>query len=241
MQVSQQSSQTAQLHLVVATEDGRLLQFMKSVFPSQSYELVHAFGATAVATLLDRGDWSLAVLDALEGLGTALFLCRGLKASLPTVPVAVIGAGGTEAWERAAIAAGAADYLSRPLDPKVFSARLLDLHASPSTRIPVVISVGPFFIDCGGRRVLVHGTPILLTTTQYRVLTHLAQNSDQIVSYEEIATIALGNASANGLRLRVRQCVFHLTRRLGPAGNLIVNERSAGYRLKCKRIPNASS
>ncbi len=79
------------------------------------------------------------------------------------------------------------------------------------------------------RRVSVNGTPVTIAPLEWRLLIALVRHKDQVLSPVQLLELAWNDPAGVGPE-RVKFAVLRLRRKLGPAGQYIVNVRGFGYR-----------
>lgn len=90
--------------------------------------------------------------------------------------------------------------------------------------------VGALQIDRQEHAVSFRGEPITLTPTEYGLICCLAENVGRMVSYNELARQVYQHSVSEGdTNILLKTHIHNLRRKLDP--DLIVNVRSAGYRL----------
>jgi two-component system phosphate regulon response regulator PhoB len=92
------------------------------------------------------------------------------------------------------------------------------------------LSVGPLVVDLVAHRVTVKGDRVRVTAMQMRLLAHLIEHRDQVVTRAELLKQVWGyqgNVQTRTVDIHVQR----LRERLGPAAQLITTVRGIGYRL----------
>ncbi len=122
------------------------------------------------------------------------------------------------------------------LDGPLLSRRLEHLMTSPHSPskhdLPDqgVLQVGPIRLTPEKYEVTIHGQPIQLTLTQFRLLLVLARRPGWVCSSEQIShqlkQFSIGADSGS-----VKTHIYLLRKRLGQAGRLIETVRGMGYRI----------
>jgi len=172
------------------------------------------------------------MLPGLDGLEVA----RLLKANPATgdIPIIILTAKGEEADVVSGLELGADDYIRKPFSVRVLIARIravLRRAAQAPVAMAAAVTVGDLLVHPGRHEVLVGGTPVNLTRTEFRVLHVLASRPGWVFSRCQIAdAIHEGDGLVTDRSVDVQ--IVALRRKLGVAGSRIETVRGVGYRLR---------
>jgi two-component system KDP operon response regulator KdpE len=155
-----------------------------------------------------------------------------------TVPIIVVTARGSEADKVRGLAAGADDYVTKPLSFPELVARVA--AALRRARGPAGARAALATIDLPGlrldglsHRVEVEGSVVHLTPTEYRLLRHLADRPGVLVPHAELLVAVWGSGYREDHHL-LRVTIRNLRARLAgaaPNRRFIETEYGLGYRL----------
>jgi two-component system OmpR family response regulator len=172
------------------------------------------------AVVLDLG------LPKIDGL---TILRRWRDAGL-TVPVLILTARGSWHEKVHGIDGGADDYVAKPFRMEEVLARLRALIRRASGQVSVELRCGPVALDPRAARVTVNGTPVRLTSHEFRVLSYLMHHRGRVISQGELNEhIYAENLDRDSNTVEV--FIGRLRRKLGAAS--IVTIRGLGYRMDC--------
>ena len=130
-------------------------------------------------------------------------------------PVLVLTARSAERDKVRGLNAGADDYLTKPFSRVELLARLQAIRRRQVTTSPAntAFDDGRIRLDFVNQRVTLSGEPVLLTPTEYRLLSALVRHSGQILSADQLIELAWDDPS--GLApARVKYAVLRLRRKL---------------------------
>ena len=172
------------------------------------------------------------LLPGMDGLEVA----RRLKkdASTKEIPVIMVTAKGEEADIVAGLEVGAEDYITKPFSRKVLIARVravLRRKASPPADDQEAMSVHDLTIHPGRREVLVKGKPVVLTFTEFGILSFLARRPGWVFTRSQIVDAVKGDEYFVTDRA-VDVQIVGLRKKLGSAAKVIETVRGVGYRFK---------
>jgi DNA-binding response OmpR family regulator len=170
----------------------------------------------------------LVLLDVmLPGVG-GVSVCRSIREQ-SVVPVVMLTARSDPIDVVVGLEAGADDYVTKPFEPAVLSARLRAVlrRVAPPAASPL-LRVGDLEIDRDGMEVRAAGRPVALTPTEYRLLLELAERPGTVCSRERLLEDVWGYVWAGDTRL-VDMHVRRLRVKIGVGA--IETVRGAGYKL----------
>jgi two-component system OmpR family response regulator len=170
------------------------------------------------------------VLDiALPGIdGTEI--CRRLRAANDWTPVIFLTARDDEVDRIVGLELGADDYMTKPFSPRELVARIKAVLRRSVTAPERDRSrtLGGVKIDPATRAVIVDGSPITLTATEFDLLAHLMARPGRVFTREELLSAVWGYASHAGTRT-VDVHVAQVRAKLGEGANVIRTVRGVGY------------
>jgi two-component system, OmpR family, phosphate regulon response regulator PhoB len=162
-------------------------------------------------------------------------LCRLLKGSEQTaaIPVIMLTAKGEEIDRVVGFEMGADDYVVKPFSTRELMLRVravLRRNSEQATKSSN-IALGELLIDTERHLVRVSGAEVTLTSTEYKLLMHLAERLGRVQSRE----LLLQNVWGYNYLGDTRTVDTHLTRlrtKLGAAGDMIKTVRGFGYKME---------
>ena len=169
---------------------------------------------------------------------SGLDLIRKLRARGKTYGVLILTA--RDRWQDKVegLSAGADDYVAKPFHFAEVQARLSALLRRAGGWATPQLACGPIKLDTRAQTVKVHGTPVELTSFEYRILEHLMLRAGEVISKTEL-TDRLYEQDYDRDSNVVEVLVGRLRRKLDPDETLkpIETLRGRGYRLSLPRHP----
>ena len=164
----------------------------------------------------------------------SLELCRWLRAT-SNVPILMLTQRGELVDEQMAIAAGADDYVSKPVDSKILSSRIVQQmrrgrgQQSPRTNI---LTWGTMKMDLSNHEFSVADKELHLTNTEFQFLQLLMENPQRIFTRNQILE-AIGVMKGVGSNQLVDTHASRLRKKIREHGGPeVINViRSVGFRL----------
>jgi DNA-binding response OmpR family regulator len=171
-----------------------------------------------------------------------LDICKGIRKDpeLASTPVIFLTARASETDRIVGLELGANDYVVKPFFVRELIARIkLQLRGAPWTQgTPArVLEAGGVELDPSSRQVRLHGTPLSLTATEFRLLEFLMNRPGMVFSREQLLNAVWGQDRAITDRavdvyvLRLRQKVEE-----DPANPILIHSvRGFGYTFEPRR------
>jgi two-component system phosphate regulon response regulator PhoB len=189
-------------------------------------------GAGALALAASRRP-DLVILDLGLPDQDGLDVARSLRKD-SDVPIIVLTARAEEADRIIGLELGADDYVTKPFSPRVLLARVRAVLRRKARGLPTdatTIHIRELVINPGRHEVLVHGDPVQLTYTEFRLLHYLARRPGWVFTRQQIIDAVRGdNYPVTDRSVDVQ--VAGLRRKLGSCGEYVETVRGVGYRFK---------
>ncbi len=193
---SRSQTVTANTTVLVVEDEVDLAELICLKLKAEGYRCSAVGSGLEALHSIERWAPDLIILDRmLPGLSGDEFLGR-LRHNPRTsaIPVIMLTAKAEESDELIGFSLGADDYLSKPCSMKVLAARVAALirRATAAATNPDVYTLGPITVDAGRHEVTVNGAPIVLTATEFRLLTALAAARGRVLARSQLIDKALG-------------------------------------------------
>ncbi|MDY0213307.1 MAG: response regulator [Desulfuromonadaceae bacterium] len=229
--------QEKQTILVVEDEED-ILALIHYNLTREGYRVLTATSGEQGLEIARLHEPDLVILDLMLPGIDGLEVCRELKRRENTRPIAIImlTAKGEESDIVTGLELGASDYVTKPFSPRVLLARIKAVLRRTECLAPEdadarVIEVHNMVIHPGRNEVLVAGTRIDLTYTEFRVLYLLAARPGWVFTRYQIVNSVRGDDYFVTDRA-VDVQIVGLRRKLGKFGTYIETVRGVGYRFQ---------
>ncbi len=208
----------------------------------EGYQVASVASGEEALAVAEKQTPDLILLDVMLPGVDGLTVCQRLRASPKTADVAItmLTAKSEEADIIRGLNLGATDYITKPFSPKVLLARvravLRRAPAAPTVEEEgeegeEIIEMHGMMIHPGRHEVRVEGNPVVLSSTEFRVLYFLASRPGWVFSRQQILDGVHGDNYAITDRA-VDVQIVGLRKKLGEAGKYIETVRGVGYRFK---------
>jgi two-component system alkaline phosphatase synthesis response regulator PhoP len=178
----------------------------------------------------------LILLDLMLPGMNGLEICRRLKQNSKTreIPIVMLTAKDEEADIIAGLELGADDYITKPFSPKVVIARakaVLRRKTQPVAGEEDPLTFEGLEIHPGKHAVLVDGTHVELTKSEFNILHYLARHPSWVFTRYQLVDAAHGeHHSVSDRSIDVQ--VVGLRKKLGARGSFVETVRGIGYRFR---------
>jgi two-component system OmpR family response regulator len=188
---------------------------------------VESDGVRGLAAVRERRPDAVILDVGLPGMdGTEI--CRRMRAEDDWTPVLFCTARDDEVDRVLGLEMGGDDYITKPFSPREVVARVkVALRHAHAPDAGDVLVLGRVTLDRGARRVLVDGSEVTLTATEFDLLAYLMRHPGRVITRDHLLEEVWGYASAVGTRT-VDVHVAQVRAKLGDASP-IRTVRGVGY------------
>lgn len=203
----------------------------------EGYRVRLAASAAEARAILAEAVIQLVVLDIMMPGEDGLSLCAAITAEKGP-PVILLTACAGESAEITGLDHGADDYVTKPFNPRLLSARIRSVlrrnpRVHPGPRMGRRAFAGLVLDPDRRRLVLADGAEVELTAAENRLLSVLLDHAGAVLSRATLSDLVWGR-EAKPFDRSVDNTVSRLRRKLGDdprAAQLVVTEWGGGYRL----------
>ncbi len=216
------------MRLLIVEDDKDLNRQLVTALEEAGYVVDSAFDGEEGHFLGDTEPYDAVVLDlglpTLDGLSVLEKWRRDGK----TMPVLILTARDRWSDKVAGIDAGADDYVAKPFHMEEVLARVRALVRRAAGHASNELTCGNVRLDLRAGRVTVDGSPIKLTSHEYRLLSYLLHHQGKVISRTEL-TEHLYDQDFDRDSNTVEVFVGRLRKKIG--ADMIETIRGLGYRL----------
>jgi len=219
-------------HRILVVDDvADIRLFVKATLTPEGFEIIEAANGVQAIELFHSENPSLIILDLSIGQPDGFEVCREIRKT-SAIPIIMLTSHVLEMDEAMCLAAGADDYITKPVSARILALRVSTQIRHLSSKEQVVgaeITAGPVTLNTDTRLLKIEGTTIVLTRTEYDFLHLLISNSKRVFTREEIA-LAIGTSleyssdhlldtHASRIRMKIKEVseikVLHAVRGVG--------------------------
>lgn len=229
--------------ILIIEDDGDLFALLKYNLEKEGFTVVGQQTGRAALELCRRVRPDLVLLDIMLPDSDGLDICKGIRKDpdLATTPVIFLTARASETDRIVGLELGANDYVVKPFFVRELVARV-KLQFRTAQTPSRVLGCGGLELDRTMCQVRLHGEPLALTATEFRLLEYLMGRPGVVFSREQLLNAVWGQDRAITDRavdvyvLRLRQKVEQ-----DPAcPTLIHSVRGFGYTFEPRRATVAA-
>ena len=219
--------------IIVVEDEPDLVDVVTYNLQREGYSVLTAQRGDEGLNLIRSERPDLVLLDLMLPGMDGLSICRQMKSdnSLRDIPIIIASAKGEESDVVIGLEMGADDYLAKPFSPRELLARIKAVlrRGAPRDVIRDRLVIRDLVIDSGKHEVRIEDEIISLTSTEFKLLHHLASSKGRAFSREQLLNKVVGM----GVIVVDRNIDVHIRavrKKLGNHSNMIQTIRGVGYR-----------
>ncbi len=189
-------------------------------------------GEEGLALLQDPASFDLVVLDWMLPGVSGLDICKKVSGS---VPILMVTARADTTDIVLGLEMGADDFVTKPFEIPILLARVRAILRRVQTSLPSsqesgILEVENLKIDLDAHQVFCRDEEIILTPSEFKLLSALIKNQGRVLSREKLIELVQGQGVAVVDRA-IDTHVFGLRKKLGSCAGTIETIRGVGYRV----------
>jgi DNA-binding response OmpR family regulator len=185
--------------ILVVEDDPSVQKILKRLFEAEGFTVEGHMDGRAGLDSFHADMPSAAILDLHLPELSGQYLCQEMKATAPSIPIIVLSASCDLNDKVALLEMGADDYMTKPFSPRELLARLRAAlrHTNLLARASRVVFDG-IVVDFAKVEVTRNGTPVELTTHEFKTLQFFLQNPDRVITRAELLKQVCGYGDGDG-------------------------------------------
>ena len=220
--------------ILIVDDDELIREVLEFNLANEGFEITCANSAEEAMEKLSS-DYSLILLDIMMGGMSGYKLAETLRKKGNNIPIIFLTAKDTENDMLTGFSVGGDDYIAKPFSIKEVIARVKAVlkrqkNNSNFNNIDKLI-FNDLTIDVNTKEIFIKSKKIELTKTEYKLLVFLINNSNRVISREEIIN-AIWTETPYITERTVDVHITRLRQKLEDYGHLITNKPGFGYRFK---------
>ncbi|MGH9020554.1 MAG: response regulator transcription factor [Acidimicrobiales bacterium] len=218
---------------LVVEDDVDLARAVADILDDEGFDVVQRHDGESGYLEALSGGYDVIVLDIMLPRRNGFNVCLDLRQARVSTPLLMLTAKDGELDEVEGLEVGADDFLRKPFERSIFSARIHALVRRSNRGRPASLVVRHVALDPMTRRVTSHDRDVALTPREFALLEYLLRHPDQALAKHDILDSVWGS-SFDGDPNIVEVYVGYLRRKLdaGAARSLIDTVRGVGYEVR---------
>lgn len=175
------------VRILIIEDEVELVRALRRGLVAQGYEVLVAPTGEDALTKIEEQHPALLLLDLGLPQMSGLEVCKRVRAQSEVLPIIIISVRNNERDKVLALDLGADDYIPKPfgMDEVLARIRVALRHAGhQSRRTEAVLTVGPLQIDFAQHLVILNGQEVVLTPTEYHLLTFFLEHRGKILTQQ---------------------------------------------------------
>jgi two-component system phosphate regulon response regulator PhoB len=221
--------------VLVVEDEKDIVDLIEYHLKQSGFSVIKALDGPSGLELARKEKPSLIILDLMLPEMDGKDICRALKSnpSTQSIPILMLTAKTEEIDRLIGFELGADDYVTKPFSPRelVLRVKAILRRKEVSPEGEKIIQIDDLSIDIDRHLVSVKKKPILLTSTEFKLLVELTSNRGRVQTREHLLDKVWGY-TYEGYARTVDTHIRRLREKLGSIGDYIETIRGMGYRFR---------
>ncbi len=180
------------VQILVADDDAGLRDIVRFALEREGWRVTEAADGTQALAQVRRAPPDLVVLDVMMPGLDGVAVCREVR-KLGDLPIVFLSARDEEIDRVIGLEVGGDDYVTKPFSPRELVARIKAVlrrlgaaRAAAPAAAPETLTIGRLVLDLGAHTATWAGEPVVLTVTEFGILTSLAARPGLVLSRDQL-------------------------------------------------------
>jgi DNA-binding response OmpR family regulator len=212
--------------ILIVEDEVELAGVVKRRLEDEGYQVSVAGSVAETRALLRLHPHNLVILDVLLPDGSGFDLAPEIRRST-SAPIIFATALGEDSAVVRGLEAGGDDYITKPFNLGVLSARIKSLLRRSGLGAPAPIELPPLRIDLLAGQATISGRPLRLTATELKLLALFATNPGRGFTQTELLELVWNDTSGlptNTVRVHISKLRRKLNQGVSPAFELALTD-----------------
>jgi len=182
--------------ILVVDDDIRMLRMMKRMLELENFQTITANSGEAALKEFEKENPDLVLLDIMMPDMNGYTVCQHIR-EFSEVPIIMVTAMGDDKQKVEGLDIGADDYVTKPFSASELAARvraILRRTGSQERQHNSLFRYKDLVIDYASNRVSMRDKELILTSTEYRLLSYISQNAGRVVTPDQLLNKVWGEA-----------------------------------------------
>jgi DNA-binding response OmpR family regulator len=182
--------------ILVVDDDIRMLRMMKRMLELENFQTITANSGEAALKVFEKENPDLVLLDIMMPDMNGYTVCEHIR-EFSEVPIIMVTAMGDDKEKVEGLDIGADDYVTKPFSASELAARvraILRRTGSRERQPNSLFRYKDLVIDYASNRVSLQDQELILTSTEYRLLSYISQNAGRVVTPDQLLNKVWGEA-----------------------------------------------
>jgi DNA-binding response OmpR family regulator len=202
--------------ILVVDDDIRILRMVKRMLELESFEVITADDGEAALKAFDQDTPALVLLDIMMPDMDGYQVCQRIR-EFSKVPVIFVTARGEDKEKVEGLNIGADDYVTKPFSAGELAARIRAVLRRSEDQVQpqeTIFRYKDLVIDYTSRRVTMNDQELKLTSTEYKMLSYIAQNAGRLITPDQLLNNVWGEEYVGAAHL-LQVNIARLRKKLG--------------------------
>ncbi len=221
-------------NISVVDDNEDIRAFARTSLENEGYRVIEAVDGVDALEKFDKESPSLVILDIGIGQPDGFEVCRLIR-KISSTPIIMLTTRGDEVDEAMCLAAGADDYITKPVSARILGLRVtnqLRRRTAQQSEKVEVLTAGSLILDLVSHELKANGNLVALTRTEFEFMRLLMEQPKRVFTREQVIEAIGGSVDFSSDHLLDTHASRIRVKIQAAGGPRVISAvRAVGYRL----------